>query len=328
MLSRDGYRFILLPWEHRGADFDARPDLVATAKVGGVEQLFLLKVRANRAFFRLVEDETRIWGTTHEIEGEAVSFWKSEVEEGRIGRLFSLAGPIDVRGYERTEGAALVNQEGESWFCEWCSDLWWRVQSPPILQKYARTHRSKGVWMAQWKPPLRKLWNHNREAIAGRIMPKSERNTTSLRYVCGSQKQLEELLQLFCLAHFDALHEGTMNISRTWIPETFRFSLSSDSFDSEGKIRFDWAFHDPHREILKTFWTYNRVVGVEWKGQMRQNRDTLRGDWRHSSFVRCFDFPRLAPPMKRRVQARLELREWLHGKAPAEQIEAWLGSSS
>ena len=332
MNTRDDHRFVLLPWEHRGAEFDARPDFVATANVNGFEQLFLLKVRANRVFFRLAEDETRVWGTTGEVEGEAVSFWKRELEAKCIGRLFVERVRLQLHRWgDQTDMAALVDKEGSAWFCEWCSDLWWRAKSPPGLQKYARTHYKSSLWSAGWQPPLRKLWNHNSDGMFERLMPQSERDQTALRWVCGSERELKELLQLFCFAHFDVLSQQTVDNAHSpkWIPATIQFSLRSDSFEGEAELQFDGDWRNTHREILKLFLQHNRVAGVEWKSNWTQEPAAIvRGDWRHSSFVRSFDFVRQPPPQTLRAQARLRLREWLRDKAPGEQIESWLSANA
>lgn len=106
MDTRDDYQFVLLPWEHRGARFDARPDFVATAHVGGTERLFLLKAKRNILFFKqagrgdeflcaletpltrsvLTEDELRVWLSQN---AEFVQmWWRAEIAQEKYTRVF------------------------------------------------------------------------------------------------------------------------------------------------------------------------------------------------------------------------------------------------
>ena len=171
-MTRDDFRFLLLPWEHRGADFDARPDFVATARVGGLDLLFLLKVRANRVFFRLADDETRVWGTPHEIEGDAVTFWQREVAAGRVGRLFTRETHLNAT-WDKTIMVVLACADGSAHLCEWCSDLWWRANSSPELEKFAATRQHINLWHGAWRPSLHELMARNRRAICERVVAKS-----------------------------------------------------------------------------------------------------------------------------------------------------------
>ncbi|RYZ80178.1 MAG: hypothetical protein EOP06_25820 [Proteobacteria bacterium] len=159
-------------------------------------------------------------------------------------------------------------------------------------------------------------------------MPPIERDNTSVRWLRGSEKELEELLQNLCLVHFDLLTQLTLNgpSSVKWIPDTFRFSLKSDSIESESTLRFDWEWRSSNAlvEILDVFLAHNRVAGVTWKGNPQGD---IRGDWSYSSHVCIFDFYRQHPLSAQREQARLFLRNWLLAKASQANIEKWLTGS-
>lgn len=326
MRSRDEFEFVLFPWENRGAPFDPRPDLVESATIQGHERLFLLKVRANRVFFRLAEDATRVWATTAQIEGSPIAFWKRELEARRIARLFAHKARLDLQWYHvRTQMGALINDDSEVWLCEWCSDVWWPGRAPLVLQKYVRTHRKLGIWQPQWQPPLHKLFNQNAGQMFERSMPESERTATSLRWLCGSEKQLGELLQNLCLAQFDALCKIERDVSRLYPSRYewghFDFELRSDSIDSDASLKFGWLGTRGKPEILEAFLKYNYVTGVRWE---RGHANSVRGEWYYSPFVCSFRFEKKQPTVTQRDQARAHLRHWLQDKVAAYKIEEWL----
>lgn len=338
--TRDDYRFVLAPWEHRGAQFDARPDLVATAKVGGFEREFLLKAKRNILFFReadksdeflcalsapltqsvLPETELRAW---MQQNAEFVrDLWRGEIEQETYARCV-----VTDYFHDSLEGLFLLffQTDGNGWVREPWDEGGFTFKWKPAVKEDGPLL----YWASDVFPSGRSVYDateniHLAAKLDEREMPQKAIEEHELQWICGSLQQLQQLVKWI-----------THNQQEIWAEcakATFHFQVESEQghaalrwwqFDKDRNCQV-WNEPAPHMNALCDLaLDFNTPVGIKWEFCDGSSGDPpIRGSWEPLG-------PRLemtveAPSFHEQLEARLELRAWLQGKASAEQIEDWL----
>jgi len=331
--TRDDYRFILAPWEHRGANFDARPDLVATAEVGGDKREFLLKAKRNILFFReadkgddflcalsapltqsvLPETELRAW---MQQNAEFVrDLWRDELEGERYARVF-----LDYDIHQFLTGMALVflASDGRGWLREsWDEsgiDFQWNspslVPSPLMDWPSGDFPLGRDIMQKDGRIELR---------FRRREMPEEAIERRPLEWLCGSLNELEQFMRW--ITHSEAelwQTHSPCELVFTCENDYQRASLNFLKQDGQGQNL------SPRLQSLSNLaLDFNTPVGIGWEFcDGSSGKPRIRGSWDP-----CEPIARIhieAPSFHEQLEARLELRAWLQGKASAEQIEDWL----
>ncbi len=331
MFSRDDHQFVLAPWEHRGATFDARPDFVTSLEIGGRERVWMLKVKQNALWFREAgRDANWTFGLFAPLEksSEAAQIWardafilkwfESELRAGNFGRVvvwdefwtylgrFVFLFGADGRGLAR-----------EPWD-DFGLDFRWDAAPQFRLGEFLD-------WPHADFEKLADGLDHNRALIkkfGDREVPTEQQQGEELHWICGSREELEMLTR--------ALAFWAWN----WENDNVTFFYSSES--EHGSARCVSAVNrratgslGSYREhmapaILKLatlFLDYHTPVGFQWEFQ---DMGGGRGSW--DAEPTEIDFTIQAPSAHEKLEAGLFLRAWLHGKVAESEIDGLLSA--
>lgn len=155
-----------------------------------------------------------------------------------------------------------------------------------------------------------------------REMPQEAIEPQKLEWICGSRDRLEQLVRW--IAHSEAeLWNGDSPVAFIFTCENqyVRAALGHCIRDGRG-----WETLPRLHKLCEIALDYNTPVGIGWEFcDGSSGKPPIRRSWDPCA-------PRVsievAPPTAHeQLEARLELRDWLEGKAPAQPIEAWLGPS-
>ena len=335
MLSRDDFQFVLAPWEHRGAIFDARPDAVAQLELDGQVRTFLLKVKRNMLWFREAErDDEWVFAVMAPLEtdSEKAEFWRNESEflaawfenELRSGNFGRAVVWDDFQNYEgnfillfAADGRGIAR---EPWDNEGLSFEWpaYKELNPPealdwpfeTFQNAAREldkNWKLGVKFGEREPP--------RQVLDGE----------ELYWLCGSREELEQLT--IWMAHVAAGMDEFW--AQNGLPKIcFRYR----SENQYGRAQLAWLEWPQVRwqaqdeeipsslcHLADLFLDFHTPVGHEWEFQ-----DAMGGrdSWEPDGLNISFDVS--APTAHEKLEAHRILRDWLRGKVPDEQISVLL----
>ena len=331
--TRDDYQFVLVPWEHRGAHFDARPDLVATAQVGGATREFLLKAKRNILFFRevdkgdeflcalsapltqsvLPEAELREW---MQQNAEFVrDLWRGEVEQETYARCF-----VDDDFHVSLSGAGIVffQRDGRGWLREPWDESGLSFEWKPDA--------SESRPLLEWEPMLfPSAWNirvANRElgeSFEYREMPKETIAPRRLEWLCGSRDELERVTRWIVYTEPDS--------QTTEFPLLCLFDCENEHHPAHlsvcGGIRKPSPISPRMRALTNLALDFNTPTGLTWEFcDGSSGSPPIRRSW--DPYGPDLEIQIEVPSFHEQLEARLELREWLRGKVSAEQIENWL----
>ncbi|RYX83156.1 hypothetical protein EON83_15720 [bacterium] len=354
MPSRDDFEFILLPWEHRGATFDPRPDAITHLHFAGSNRTVLLKAKANRLFFRFTD-----WPVGHREATFAVTipflsnirhaeqFFHDAIAQKQIARFAVCEYTHKIQG--QTSLLWLMNENGSKqtgWAREWCGGDWvaWESEPPShALFEYS-------IWHDRWNPDIPSnimddvIW----PAIMSRPFSDAERQNIPIHWVCGSREELSCLI----LAYFCSFPEAALKVNnhleqwnyeygatgdkrvRAWAWNTATSSdfsfLPSTLWRGTGLAHHCDLMSEIGRPWAELMIQHNYAVGLTW--HYNGNGDPeIRENWWCETPVFELDVPlpfSYPPSQHEQMEARLFLRDWLLSKLPDADQDEWLNLNS
>lgn len=330
MLSRNDYKFILPPWENRGAEFDSRPDKVVELDSEGTSHLFLLKAKKNLLFFREAhqsndflcaletplfsrsppEEELRQWMQTNATFVE--DFWQQEVKAGCYGRCI-------LGEHPHLEGTFLLffQQNGHGWLRE----PWDESGLPFTYKPTLVSDTPLFEWGPESFPGSFKVFADNKQLwgqIETREMPEEAIAGRPLEWICGSQEELEQVTRWIASTDPAQWSDDT--------PKTFVFRCENDEGQAElSTIIQSGQWHAPserQKALTDLALDFNTPVGISWEFcDGSSGRPPIRGSWATEGPEICFSFD--PPSRHEQLEARHQLRDWFRDKVPSDEIEAW-----
>ncbi len=344
MSSRDDFEFVLLPWEHRGAHFDPRPDALTRLHFAGAQRTVLLKARAERLFFRFADWPVGMgrqsgFAVTTPFSGDsthAEHFFHEAIAQKQVAR-YSLHGyKHNIQGL--TTLLWLINENGErqtGWAREWCDGDWvaWEDKLP--------SHFHHSIWDEQWYPSLpRAMYDPVWPTIARRRFSEAERQNIPVRWERGSREELSQLLRAYFAAFPDSAREVNEHLEewgeygatgdtrvRSWVwnAATSGISLRSTLWNNTGMDERCDLFADVAPLWAELMAQYNYAVGLTWH-HTGQGDTERRENWWCETPVFDLDVPlpfSYPPSQHEQMEACLLLRDWLHSKVPDADLKEW-----
>ncbi len=350
MKTRDDHRFVLLPWEHRGADFDARPDAITSIQFAGAERVVLLKARADRLFFKFADwflDEWRefVFAVTLPFSSpiaDAEEFFHAAMEQKQIARYVIHDYTHQIQGHTAILWLFNDNSDKQTgWAREWCGGDW--ILFEDELPRYM----SHSIWDEKWHLSLgmamyQSVW----PTLARRRFPLEERQNVPVRWVRGSREELSRLLRAYFRAFPEAARKVNEHLEEwgeygstgdtqvrmwAWNAGASGISLRGTMWNNSplsDQTHCDLFRHisSPWKEILVK---HNHAIGLTWHHNEKGDV-SVRENWWYETPIFDLDVPLPFPlpfTQHEQLEARLELHEWLRDKAPQGQIETWLNST-
>ena len=325
MMARDEHQFILAPWEHRGAHFDARPDFVVSLEIGGRERMFMLKVKQNALWFREAERGPEwTFGLFAPLENSSeaakrwardeftVEWFESALRAGDFGRA------VVRDGFEFYEGSFvfLFGPDGRALAREFWDErgveFTWKTAAGFELEEFLDRPLAPFEQLARGLDEDPALC----DAISAREVPAELRQNVPLQWLCGSQKELETLARNLAFLWWN------------WTQTSAIFHYASEGEHGGAALIGVWEGTTfTHRDRLAPqirrlsdlFLDYHTPVGFEWEFQDAQGG---RNSWEPGGIaIRV----RVEPPSAHeKLEAALFLREWLRGKVAEAEIEELL----
>ena len=314
----DDARFTVFPFEHRGAKFEARPQLAV--HFSRYEATFELKTCREWLFFRAKQQSEAVFAIPLAPLGldspnECAQWLELALESGQLHRFVALedAHPT-LEGtflfFFAPNGRGFVREPWDKGGPEFkwndapvATDAFLKWPREEFLEVVARLmdyKKSKNVMLA----------------LVSRDIEDEQRSEAPLEWMCGSQNELEILTRAMFQAQFD--WNQTTSV-------TARFGSESEY----GRAALSWVRRDnlypaevpsPRLQTLSDlFLDFNTPVGHTWEFQDAMGGRASWDPEGHSILIEVS-----APTSHERLEARLFLREWLQDKMAPEEIEALL----
>ena len=188
--------FRVLPWDFFAED-DLTPHL-EPIQISGAPRVFELLKRGQRVYFRLQDEETRVWATLDgSDDAGVVRTFRRALGSGRIGRIFEhrRGGFNYERGFYFS---LLMSARGEVQGREWCATRWFDMEpDSPKLRRYLLANAGLGIFHPKWEPPFREVLEENWNLFYDQIFDENDRNLTQQRWFRGDAATLDRLTAPF-----------------------------------------------------------------------------------------------------------------------------------
>lgn len=292
----------------------------------GKTQQFRVAWHEKRVYFTLAFDRGRYnhnsCATLDECEEQnAVECWKEALNSGRYG--FCCDSHQTLRDCIDFPFQVIQAPDGSGLMREWWNHRWTPFAPPrgsslmPLLEP-----------VEQWPHILRRPPDCYEDLLLRRV---SEEDSAQFSYRTSTNKrEFQQVSSWLWVLRFIRIQQGHQH---GWV------RCRSEVFPFRGQFEvshgLDWIGHP---NLLLWLQSYFVVEGAQWK-KSHYGRRKLRRLRSQEPRLRLFFEPHFAnwicyfesgeePSFHEQLEARLELRDWLLDKAPREQIESWLGSSS
>ncbi len=316
----EGARFIIAPFEHRGAHFEARPQLAVRFPL--YEATFELKACREWLFFCDKERPDAVFAIPSAPLGldspqDAAQWLELALEGGQFHRYLALENV-----HPRLEGTFLFffGADGRGFVREpWDESgpqFEWNggpISTPAFLIWSRELFLEAAAELMDAQNSQEIMYD-----LVGRDIEDEQRGETPLEWMCGSREELETLTR--ALLHTQPDWNGAARM-------TARFSSESEY----GRAALNWVRRDdlykpePPSPRLQTlsdlFLDFNTPVGHRWEFQDAMGG---RASWEPEGHGITIEVS--APTSHERLEAHLLLRDWLSGKVAPDEIESLVGS--
>ncbi len=326
--------FSILPWEHRGSGDSSALGAQIQLKIGGCERKFMLRMREGVIYFAQPK-RAPIWAVTRVFEqelgsDELINAWRAEVARENYGR-FVVYRPNFIGTGVNTTLALIHRADYSGWAREWFAPDW---RQTPVH----RDEKTLDVWGDKFQNATRRAFRHASDALLNRAMEPGERRDIPQRWTRGNPAELEHLFGL--AVRLFVRRDPTFGASSGPLRRIF---AASSPANEGGWVRGGWLLpttpdlqiSPSFKPLLQLLQEHFVMVGLSWKkiGTYNPNRagafrTRWRGNWETytpeitlSSAIE----PHLSAHDK--LEAILELRDWLEGKVSPRQSANWLSKA-
>jgi hypothetical protein len=311
--------FALLPWEYRGSGADLRAHVVIPAlEVGGKVRRFLVKMCEGVIYFKDAESD-EVFAILKRFENDLSAPEMVEVvRENVMTRNF---GHYSVNPYRFLDGAksqtkvcVIFNRKNNcGWLKEWFEPEWFSffgyADSTTAL-KLHEPHLLSRELKPEWRCDIPTQWVVGSQAEFDQVMNLAGRALISAERF-ASRNQLNK--------HFlnqtrSPLGEGGLSDLYHFPPQIIPLlrRLMNKHFVAKGLTWHQWATdinNDGEDRVIEAR-RNTEIWGENWRGLWMTE----------PNFVDAAVSLSL-PTTHERLEAALELREWLHGKLPEPEID-------
>lgn len=275
-----------------------------------------------RVYFALAFDNQthNVCTTIDECQEEdALNFWREALASSRYGLcrngyyVFRSCIELQLQIIQAPDGSGLMR--------EWWN-LGWTAFPPPRGNSLTSLVEPE----EHWPHIFRRSPKCEEEFLLRSV---SEEDSARFVYrTATNEREFQKVVPWLWTLGFLRLQQGRMGA---------QVQCFSGRFPFRGCLELgagvDWA---GHTEFLLWLQRYFVVEGAQWKKthygrrklrRLRAQEPRMRLFFGpHFSYWSCYFKRGDEPTFHQQLEARLDLRDWLRDKAPAEQIEAWLGS--
>ena len=337
----------ILPWEYRGSGAQTMPGApveraIGERAIGGQRRRFTLLMREGVIYFAEPK-RAPVWAVTKIFEravasDELIEAWQREVSRGNFGRYLVYAPHLFWDAMRYDSGAqtalALVHRADYSgWAREWFDAQWRPVPAH-------RDGKPLDVWGQTFQNATRRAFYHVRSALLDRALPAARQNIDP-RWVAGDEAELRRVFELG-LRLFVRPDAARARGGKRWpfaaanpvSPGGWGWA-SGPSYQSDFQISPAWK---PLLDLMEQHFIW---IGLQWEriefraplapyvaAQRERWGDDWRGNWRVQTPSLVIE---AAPPARLsshdKLEAILQLRDWLHDKISPRQLQNWLSAA-
>lgn len=323
--------FSILPWEHRGSGVASAPHAQTELEIGGRKRQLLLKMREGVIYFR-ESKRAPVWAITRQFEremvgAELVEIWREEIGRANYGR-FIIYRP-NLSGTTVNTTLAMIHRADYSgWVREWFSSDW---RQTPVR----RDRKTLDVWGNNFQNATRRAYSHAADALINRAMEPGERRDFPLQWVAGDEAELKRIFALVVRLFLrrDPTYPQQSGLLR-------RSFVASSPINEGGWFSQDWLssfaadlqVSPAFEPILRLMESHFVLIGMSWKKTSDRPKTPWGERWRGRWEVVAPDI-KLAVEVEtgmsahEKLEALLELRAWLAGKATPRQCANWLSQA-
>ena len=303
----------------------------AQLEIGGRARNFLLKMREGTIYFAEPR-RAPVWAITRvferHLDGEELTEnWKTEIERANFGR-FIIYRPNLPDTTVSTTLAMIHRADYAGWVREWFAPDW---HETPIH----RDRKTLDVWGDKFQNATRRAYSHVGPALINRAMEPGERRDIPFQWVAGDEAELQ---RIFALAVRVFVRRNTDYPQQSG---PFRRSFAASSPINEGgwfsqdwlsSFAADLQVSPAFLPMLRLMESHFVLVGLSWKKAHHRPKNPWGERWRGR-------FETVAPEISLsaeiesslsahdRLEAQLELRDWLRDKISARQSANWLSKA-
>jgi len=345
--------FSILPWEYRGSGHSTAPGAQTESEIGGRKRQFTLKMREGVIFFKEPE-RAPMWAVTRiferDLKGEElVEAWRREMANENYGRFVvyrpQLGDPAGRYGAGVRATLALVQRADYSgWAREWFDSTWLDVPAH-------RDGKKLDLWEDRFQAASLRALYHTRDALLDRDLPAAVRRDIEPHWVAGDEAGLQRVfalaVRLFARDETDVpVDPGPQWSFAAANPvEPGGWSVVAPvAYYYNSELRFSTVW-EPLLKLLERHFVW---VGMNWKqnelsgfpdiietptgtrivGELVHKSDDWRGQWQvETPFITLNARPVATLSAHDKLEATLELRDWLQGKISPRQCANWLSKS-
>ncbi len=299
------------------------------------QERFLVQHHFDRVYFRRV-DEERIYSTLETCEAsQTFPHFETALETGNYGWSYDSCLCYPAKRGTESHGPALnlhfiIHTDGTGLVREWSSRHW--ISFGPSATRLLAffpdlLYPAKEDHIPIWRQPvLRSV----RDQLLYRVVAPEELEGLQARWLRGSDEEWQQVatwLWSSGLLHAKDSHSRYAGLYCSCWPGV-PYDLKTP--------HLNWIGTPQLREFLRQSFVFRGLdwqADVEWRRRKHRRlfaqQPRIRCRWSQSVATRGVSFLKSeTPSFHEQLEARLELRDWLLDKAPREQIESWLGSSS
>ena len=323
--------FSIPPWEHRGSGNSSDPDARASLEIGGRKRQFLLKMRAGVIYFKEPR-RAPVWAITRVFERdlageEFVKTWRAETERNNYGRLIIYRPNLPGTSVNTT--LAIIHRADYSgWLREWFAPDWQQTLAH-------RDGKTLDVWGDKFQSATRRAFGHAGKNLLDRAMEPGERRDIPLQWVAGDEAELNRIFALSVRVFLrrDPTHPQQSGPFR-------RSFVASSPVNEGGWFSADWLssfasdlqVSPAFEPLLRLMQTQFVLIGLHWRKTADRPKNPWGERWRGRWEVVAPEVKLTAPietflSAHDKLEAQIELRDWLSGKVSERQSANWLGKA-
>ena len=335
--------FSITPWEHRGSGALAVPHARAQREIGGRERRFQLKMHEGTIYFREPK-RAPVWAITRdfgrELRGEElVEAWQMEMARDNYGRYLVYAPHLapEQMAYNSSAQTALslVHRADYSGSIR----EWFDATALPVPAH--RDGKALDMWGNNFQAASRRAFNRARATLLDRALPAAMRQNIEARWVVGDEAELQSVFELG-LRLFVRAPSDQSGRTRTW-PFAAANPVSPGGWEWAGGP----SYHSNLQTspvwfaLLKLMERHFVRAGLKWRAaeiskpnplyvaqQLERWGDDWRGLWQIETPALTLEaMPRAHLSAHDKLEATLQLRDWLDGKVSPRQRANWLSKA-